>query len=197
MIERKLLECQPDDPDRCQGTGQGGEGQCRYFSVKGLQREGLWDPDVDVSSIHVCPKHGGTRMTNQQERERVHDYRLQVWQQRLDEFAESEKVKSLRGEIGVLRLLAESILDQCKTKQDLLMYSSKISDLMVKTEKLVRTCDRVDSSVGMLLDRSTALAMGARIVEVIGKHVKEPAIIDAISNDIITILGEVNNENDD
>lgn len=191
-ITRKLVDANPDDPMRCQASGSGGEGQCRFLSVDGLIRDGWIEEPIKIDRpIRNCPKHGGLSVFKQEEKKRVHDYRLQVWQERIHEFSESDKIKSLRGEIAILRMLAETLLAQCHTNHDLMMFSGKISDLMMKIEKLVRSCDRLESSMGMLMDRSTALVLAGRIVDIISEHVKEPEIVDAISNGIITAISEV------
>lgn len=176
MIERKLIPCEPDDPHRCQAQGDVNEGQCKFLAVEG--------------QIY-CPKHGGTQLQQRVEKKKVHDYRLQLWQERLDEFTESDNVKNIRGEIGVLRLCLENILNMADGPNDLMLYSGKISDLVVKIEKCVVTCDKFETKVGMLLDKSAAMVLAGRVVEVIGKHVTDTAVIDAISSGIVDILADI------
>ena len=195
-IEHKLINAEPDDPMRCQGPGQSGEGQCHWLSLQGMARDGhLDDADIrDYSGIDRCPKHGGPALMQHKENKKLHDYRLQVWQERIDEFCESSKVKSLRGEIAIVRMLTENILAMCEKPQDLMLYSGKIGDLVMKTEKLVRSCDRLESSMGMLLDRAGALVLAGQIVEIISKHVTEPAVVDEISNGIIDAISSLTGE---
>lgn len=196
MIERRLVEAEPSDPMRCQGPGSGGEGQCRYLSVQGLKRDGhLEDVDErDIEGAVNCPKHGGRHTVAANGKQRLYDYRLEVWQNRLDEFTESENVKSLRGEIGVLRLVIQSVLEQCRTPADLVMYSTKISDLVMKVERVVRSCDRLESNMGMLLDQAAALIFASQVVDIIQKHVPDDEAVDQISNGIINALTAVTNK---
>lgn len=195
-IEQKLIACEPDDPMRCQGPGQSGEGQCHWLSLEGMARDGhLHDSDIrDYSDIDRCPKHGGPKQMEAREQKKLHDYRLQVWQERVDEFCESPKVKSLRGEIAIVRMLTETILSMCEKPQDLMLYSGKIGDLVMKTEKLVRSCDRLESSMGMLLDRAGALVLAGQIVEIISKHVTDPIQVDQISTGIIDAISALTGE---
>lgn len=181
---------------RCQGPGQHNEGQCEWLSVEGMARDGLLDDAEirDYSEINRCPKHGAYRILQAREQKKLHDYRLQIWQERVDEFCESSKVKTLRGEISILRLLLETIMQQCEKPHDLMLYSGKIGDLVMKVEKLVRSCDRLESSMGMLLDRAGALVLAGQIVEVISKHVKDPHIVDEISNGIIDAISSLTGE---
>lgn len=200
-IQHKLITCEPEDPLRCQSSGQHGAGQCEWLSLAGMQRDGRLDPaeygTEDVSHITRCPKHGGLRQIKKDERKRVHDYRLQVWQERINEFAESERVKTLRGEIGILRLLLEELMAQCSKPKDLMLYSGKIGDLVMKIEKLVRSCDRLENSMGMLLDRAGALVLAGQIVEIISRHIKETEKVDEISNGIIDAISSVTKSEND
>lgn len=174
--ERKLIPAEPDSPNRCQAKGDIGEGQCIFEAVE---------------SQKYCPKHGGTKAAERDEKHRVHDYRIRIWQTRLDEFAESNNVKNLRGEIAVCRHLLESILNQCKDSNDLLIYSGRISDLSVKINTLVTTCQKFEANAGLMLDKSAALILASQIVEVISQEIKDPESIDRISNGIITIIAQI------
>lgn len=169
-IEQKLVHCEPTDPKRCQSTGK--NGQCPFISIEGYQ---------------YCPRHAG-RSVDAAEKRSANQYRLQVWQTRLEEFAESDNIKSLRDEIGILRILMEETLNKCKTATDLMIHSNKISDLAIRIEKLVTSCNRLETKMGMLLDKSAALNLAGQIVGIITTHVSDPTIVDAISNDIITAL---------
>lgn len=195
QIEKKLHECDPADPDRCQASGSGGEGQCRYLSLKGMIANNMIevrDPSLYENSTN-CTKHGAALQANNTEKKRVRQYRLEIWQERVDEFCENEQVKTLRDEIGILRLLLEQTLNQCSTTSELMLYSHKIGDLVMKIEKVVRSCDRLESSMGMLMDRAGALVLAAQIVELITKYVDEPEIVDKISNGIIDSITKVTN----
>src|SRR2546421_361414 len=86
---------------------------------------------------------------------KIHD--IAKWQTRLDEFADNDKIKSLREEIGVLRILLEETMSRCHDTNELLLYSNKISELVIKIEKVVASCHRLENATGMLLDKSAAL----------------------------------------
>jgi hypothetical protein len=118
-------------------------------------------------------------------------YRLQVWQQRVEEFAANEQITSLAGEIGILRLILEEIIVQCKTQTDLIMFSSRISDLVMNVDKIVNTFDKIENKNGNLLDKSAALVLAGKIVDIIGEHIDDPVKIDKISNDIIDLVARL------
>jgi hypothetical protein len=137
-----------------------------------------------------CIKHGSGQ-ENKAELKKVHDYRLQQWQQRVDEFAASERVTSLSGEIGIIRLQIESIHNMCKSPQDLLLYSTRISDLVMKMDKLVNSFDKIQNRSTNLLDKSSAIVLAGQIVDIIGVHVKDSSIVDAISTGIIDLVAKL------
>lgn len=177
----KLIAVEDNHQYRCQAPGSGGEGQCRYMSFQGLATINEAPPN----NIDRCPKHSSLTHL---ERRAVHDLRLAKWQARLDRFAESDKVKSLRGEIGVLRILLEETVEQCSSAKELIMNAGKISDLVVKIEKLVASCHRLETNLSMVLDRNEILKIANNIVIVINNHVKDPLLIDVIAQDVAKVL---------
>lgn len=187
QIQRKLFRVEPGDPHQCQAIGAN---QCPYMSVEGMVLNGHWEGinPLDAEKAKNCPRHAGFEQAWSAEKERAHDYRLQVWQERLSEFAESDKVKSLRGEIGILRMMIEAILNTCENTHDLIMYSSKLANLVAKVETLVRTCTKLEMTMGNVLDQTAAMNFAGDVVKLIRKHVKDDAIIDEISSGIINAL---------
>lgn len=191
--EKKLWHCAEDDPLRCQGPGKDGNGgQCGFLSLAGMVREGHIspdDPDYEFAKLAKnCPKHGGMSTVIAAKKKKLHDYMLHTWKQRVDEFAESESAKSLRGEIGITRLMIENLINQCRDEKELAMFSSKISDLVVKCEKLVKSAERLENTSGMVLDRSGVLRFGARVADIIAKYVDDQDILAKISNEMIDAL---------
>ncbi len=173
----KLVLCEPSDPRRCQAVGDKGNGQCCYFAS-------------DQSKY--CPKHGGESAAKAKEKARVHDYRLQVWQERVDEFAESERVKTLRGEIGILRITLEMMYNRwAQDPNEFILNSGRIMQTVNQIERLVNTCDKLETKFGMLLDKSAAINLANGFVQIIQKYIDNPEVIDKISGEMITLLGTV------
>lgn len=174
-IETKFERCDPLDPRRCKCQLNGGA-QCPYLSIENGDR---------------CPMHAAA--TNHlviQEQSR--NYRLTKWQQRLNEFADHDKVKSLREEIGILRILLEETMAKCNDADDLMMYSGKITDVVMKIEKVVSSCHRLEASTGLLIDKTAILSLGSAVVEIIVKYITDEAKIKLISDDIVTAILQVN-----
>lgn len=58
-------------------------------------------------------------------------------------------------------------------------------------EKVVMSCDRLERSMNLTMDKSTAMKLAADIVELISSKVSDPVVIDEISNGIIDILKDL------
>lgn len=173
-ILRKLVRCSEDDPNRCQAVGK--SGQCPYKAVEGAVN---------------CHRHKGESQVRAKEAKRVHDYRLQVWQNRMTEFAASDKVVSLAGEIGILRLILEETLNRCTDSHDLVLMSTRISGICTQIEKLVVSFDKMSTKSANLLTKGAALSMAGQIVDIISSHVTDSAAIDKISNSIIDMIARL------
>ena len=153
--------------ERCHGMSK--NGQC---------------PNCKVEGSDYCYLHGANKSLISADKKAVKNYRLQRWKDRVGELASSQGVKSLREEIGILRLMLEEMLNQCETATDLLLFSAKMSDLVMKIERLVTSCDRLENRMGMLLDKTTILNLAETYVQIITVHVTDEEAIEAISKDI-------------
>lgn len=173
-IEHKLHRVEfPDDPKRCKGVGA--HGQCPYEAMPGFE---------------YCARHGNNTEMRKQEMEEMRNYRLAKWQARLNQFADHPKVKTLREEIGILRMLLEETMNRCNDADDLFLLSNKISELVSKVERVVISCHKLEQSSGQVLDKTAVLSFAAQVVEIISNHVNDVAVIDMITNDILNTLQE-------
>jgi hypothetical protein len=171
--EWKTIEYE-GDPNRCQTVNA--KGQCTFIAAPGSK---------------YCHAHGGNKQIQNDKKIELRNYRLARYQARLDDFAESNHIKSLRDEIGVLRILVEERLNQCQDTNDLMLNSSVLSDLVTRIEKLVSSCHRIEASLGQLLDKTQAIQLGSEIVEIISKHINDDDILEAISGEIILSISRL------
>lgn len=172
MTRYPLVHCDFDDEDCCSVCREKNNGT--YYKV--------------VEGSEFCPRHGGAKQANKRKVEAANQYRLSVWQHRLNEFAESDSIKSLRAEVGILRIILEEMMNKCHDRTDLVMYSSKISDLAIKIEKLVSSCDRLERNMGEMMDKPTALKFASKVVDIVGRHVTDSRQLDSISHEILEEL---------
>lgn len=168
----------PEHPNRCQGKDQ--FGQCLYLAVPGCTN---------------CGRHGGVKQAQSIEKKKLHDYNLQKWQVRVNEFAASERVTTLHGEIGILRMTLEQTLNSITDERDLMLYASRISDLVMKIERLVVSMDRLEMKSGNLLSKSALLSVAEQVVDVLTREIKDDDTIERINEQIISLVGKMVGDN--
>jgi hypothetical protein len=170
---QSFIRVEPDDPTCCQGLNA--HGPCNIQAVPGQK---------------FCKLHFGIGNKIAEQRE-ARNYRINKWQHRINELADNDSLKSLHEEIGVLRLLLEETMNKCHTDTDLMLYSSKISDLVVKIEKLVASCHKLELATGQLVNKANMMFMGDVIIQIIGE-VCPPDKIAGVSERIIRTITEMN-----
>lgn len=173
MLEDKLIKVEEDDPHRCKAVVK--NGQCGFRAYEKEQ---------------YCKMHGGGRVNAVTSIEKSRNYRFLKYQDRINHFADNDQVKSLREEIGILRMILEETVNKCKDDTDILIYSPKISETAMKIEKLVVSCHRLETSLGQTLDKTAILSMATRMVNIISEHISDQIIIDKIVNDIGDLIKE-------
>jgi hypothetical protein len=154
--------------ERCEGVCK--SGPCPYIKAEGT---------------NFCPMHGSNSGRIARNEETQRNYRLNRWQQRVEDFADNDQIKSLREEIGILRMMMEEMLIKCTDTTELMLYSHRISDLAMKIEKLVISCDKIENRMGLLLSKRAILQLAGTYVNIINTHVADPDIIETISEEML------------
>jgi hypothetical protein len=129
--------------------------------------------------------HGANSSVISKTNEVKRNYRLARWKDRVGELADSDQIKSLREEIGILRMIMEEILNKCEDSTDLLMASHRISDTAMKIEKLVVSCDKLETRMGQLLSKRAIVQLAGTYVQIINSHVSDPETIEQISEEML------------
>lgn len=160
-----------DDPQRCQHVIPT-QGQCQNVVVEGQK---------------YCNSHGGHVRKHQESKENLRNYRLAKFNARAVEKTKSSGIKSLREEIAILRILIEEKINYCEDDYDLRMAAGPISDLVMKVEKLVSSCQRIEDQLGVMLDKTQALHMISLIIEIVSRHVENEGTLAAIAEEISAI----------
>lgn len=146
----------PDDPERCQGITT--HGQCTNKAVHGSK---------------FCAAHGGNKAVEATAKDSLRGYQLTKWRAKLLQFNDDPKIKSLRDDIGILRMLIETLLNKCDNENDLVLNSGRIADLITRVEKVVSSCQRLEDRMGDHLDKAAALRLGQEIAQIITEQVNE------------------------
>jgi hypothetical protein len=155
-----------------EGNGSG----CRYVAVDGTD---------------YCPRHGANKQLANQNVERTRNYNLTKFRARVNQFADNPEIKSLREEIGIVRLMLESVIERCEDATDLLIQSDRISTLVTQIEKLVVSCHKLEEKTGAMIDKSTVVILCDSIVKIIGEKIKDSDELDEISTSILNVVAQV------
>jgi hypothetical protein len=173
------------DPERCQGIRGGKSG----------------DQCINKSLEHsdYCPVHGGNKGEEAYAKKSARNYRLQQWKwrNRLDELAEGSNIKSLREEIGILRILMEERLSRINDATDMIIQSGPISDLVLKIDRVVNSCHKLEGSMGQLLDKSAVLQFANVAIDIISEAIPDQEIVSQIADKLINALASQGKEEDE
>lgn len=161
----------PGDPMQCQWVNK--NGQCINKMVHGSQ---------------FCPAHGGARVAANRAASDMAKYRLKQYQQRVSEFAGDDQIKSLREEIGILRMTLESLLNSLDSPNKLLLFVDKIQALIGQIQKTVESAYRMEEKMGTLIDRRSVIIIGDSIVKILAEFIVDPDQLNTIAGQICSSI---------
>jgi hypothetical protein len=150
-------------------------------------------PYVKDNNTDYCPMHGANKGVIKANGEVRRNYQLRRWKNRVDSFADNDQIKSLREEIGILRMVMEELLNKCEDSTDLLMTSHRIADVAMKIEKLVVSCDKLENRMGLLLSKRAVVQLAGEYVQIINNYVSDPDTIERISEEMICATERIDN----
>jgi hypothetical protein len=178
-VDNKFERVAPNDPKRCQANTA--HAQCPYKATEHTK---------------YCPMHGGNIGEEKRRKQMLAAYNVTKWNNRIEEFAAHDQVKSLRAEIGIVRMTMEAILSQCQSQVEVALYSSKILDTASKIERIVMSCNRLETNLGMLLDKTSALNLAVQIVNIVSEVIDDAEKTNIISNKIAIAIANIGGEGD-
>lgn len=154
------------------------------------------------SGITRCALHGANKILAAKERQSLRMYNLAKFNDRVGQLADHDKLKGLREEVALLRMLVEARVTQCTDMHDLLLQSGPLSDLIMKVEKVVSSCQRLEGSLGDMLDKQKVKNLAASFMQIIATKINDFAeaqeldpesvgsLIEAIANDFLVLVSE-------
>lgn len=138
-----------------------------------------------------CLNHGGNQASRKDKKERMRNYILGKFQARAEQLGNSQDILSLRDEVAILRMLIEQRIVKCQDESDLLLVSGPLSDLVMKSEKLVSSMYKLEDRMNKHLDKAKVVQLAQVLIDIISKYVENPEILDAISADFQKALEEI------
>ncbi len=171
----------PADPRRCKGN---------------FHHEQCWQ--IAEYGCDFCIAHGG-RSKSQFEEKRLYQLADLDNRRRLAELSGDDRIKSLREEIGLLRILIERTMNAARTPAELLSYSTSLNSMFLTAQKLVKSCHELEQSTGELLSKQAVIKLGQKICEIVIEELQgiegHEEIIDRIVNRLFpTISATQNND---
>lgn len=118
--------------------------------------------------------------------------------------AESDKIKSLEGEIAILRAMLEKRLNSIESEAEAVAMAPVIKDTMLAIDKLVVSWHTMDVKLGNLLNKQALMKLAQDIIGIIEKNVRPLAdkhtstedvdiVIEAIADDIVNAIAAQEN----
>ncbi len=172
----------PEHPGRCQAVNS--QGQCPNLGVQ----------LGDGQRAPFCLAHGGAKVHQSSEKEKIRNYQLTIarWRGKLDDKADAEGIKSLRDEIAILRICLEERLNTCQDAMDLILQSQAISSMVMNIERVVTSCNKLEASMGHLLDKQAVLQFAQVVIGIIAKALEDqPETVNLIADEILQTVGRI------
>jgi len=174
--ETTLIKCtDPEDPKRCQSTDA--NGQCWYRT--------------SGEGITFCPRHGGNKQEESAEKESTDMYRVDMFKARIARQRTHPEVKSLANEVAILRMLMEEKLRTCKDDTELMLASASIGELVMKIDKVVTSCHKLEKNLGLHMDKAAILQFGGEVIQLISDKVSNKEQVREVADGILGIIGDM------
>lgn len=171
------------DPRRCQGAVK--NGQCDHISEE---------------DSRYCLVHGGVAQAP------IDDFRLYALAQakdrlKLSALSTHHKVKTLREEISLARLMVEKIWNSVASDDHLIRVSNDINRLLLTIDRLVKTTMSAEKEAGELLSRDAVHTLGESLVRIILDELSGlddyERIADSISLKLVDAISVIGNDTPD
>lgn len=148
---------------RCQATNK--DKQCAR----------LCDDGFDYCSFH------NSGQIIKLKKDETRNYLLTRWRAEVDHYANHSQVKSLREEIGILRLLMQTTLNKCLDENDLLIHTPRIMELTQRLERTIDTCNRLEEKTQFLVDKTQIIMLAEQILMIFSEFVPDTNILGKVA----------------
>jgi type I site-specific restriction endonuclease len=115
----------------------------------------------------------------------------------LAKYADDDELKSLREEIALLRMIIQKTLADAQSDVEKINAYSKVSEYVVKVERLLKTCHTLDQSMGNLLAKSALRRLGQQLGQAIVERLtgipNYESVVEALLGDMVRIIEEIDN----
>jgi hypothetical protein len=160
--------------------------QCEYLSSFGQC------PKSAVKDDHFCEDH-----TSRDNQRKVGVYLItnRFLGETAARHAESDQIKSLVGEIAIMRALLERRLNSIENDAEFMSMGSGVKDMALAIDKLVNSWHAMDVKLGNVLGKQALMRLAQDIIGIIEENVRPLAdnhpTTEDVDNAIETIADEI------
>ena len=158
MDTQRLIRCAADDPRRCQSAHA--NIQCPYLA----------EPDEIYCSRHIPALASRAKKTE------LRNYYLTKFRAKLEQKVASPRIKTLTEEVGILRMVLQEVLEGCQSDFDLVLYSSKITEIVTCIRATLDVSMKIEEKANLTLDKSQVSIVAGRIIGIISQRLNESDI---------------------
>lgn len=171
-VANKLERVGLSHPEVCQANK--GNGPCEYRAVP---------------NGTTCLLHGGSIKQACEERKELRNYQLQgIYARRAAELSNSANIKNLSDEIGLMRVALETVFNDIKTPNEMLLYTDKIEKLATSISKLTGDWQKLEERNKELLSRETVFAIVDAFLNKVIEHVADADVIEKLAGEFHGII---------
>jgi hypothetical protein len=104
------------------------------------------------------------------------NYYLTKFKARVESKVYSTRLKSLIEEIGILRLVLETIINNATDEFDLILYYGKITEVVNAIRQTVESCVKLEEKSSLVLDQAQIVVVARRLIDIISEQVPEDKV---------------------
>lgn len=114
------------------------------------------------------------------------------YRKRYGDFFDDDELRSLHDEVALARMALEERLNLIQNDAEFIAASGQLNTMFLTIERLVGTCHKLETSLGLLLSKPVLLRIVQQIVEILLEELKEvdnsEVLIDKISDRILATI---------
>ena len=160
------------DPERCLHVLR--HGQCTNKCAPGSD---------------YCLAHGGNKAAQAEAANSLKNYKIHLFKERLGDLSNSDNITALHDEVALLRFMIEERIKQCASEGDLLLVSGPLSELIMKVEKVVTSCHKLENSLGKLLGRDRLIQFATEVIDIINDETKHLGLNAEETSNFLDAIG--------
>lgn len=140
--------------------------------------------------VSRCPLHGANMQLASQEHKSMRMYRLAKFQKKVEKFAGHKNLKTLNEEVAILRMIVEEKVNACDDMDDLMIVSGPVTEMIMKVQKLVESCDKLEMKSGSLLNKQQIQSLATQLMQEVAARINDFAEVKDLDQDDVSSLLE-------